>query len=280
MFMLFGFFAGFILVPLNSRIQELSPRVHLGTILAANNFIQNIFMFVFLVLTTLFAYFGMNAEVLFYAMGFVGIYLSSILFKRYMNEIFWATMELFSLVRHKYVYYGLENIPQEKGVLLLSNHVSWLDWILLQLPLSRKINFMMNKEIYHWRMLHPLFKKGEAIAVSPRGFKDAFKEAHARLKANKVVGIFPEGGISKDGKLGEFHRGFELIEKDYDGVILPAYIGKGIFGSAFSKYKPQTRNWFKRRVVEVRFLSPVPKETTAQEIKKIIQQQKDQDEAQ
>jgi acyl-[acyl-carrier-protein]-phospholipid O-acyltransferase/long-chain-fatty-acid--[acyl-carrier-protein] ligase len=280
LFTLFGLFSGFILVPLNSRIQELSARVHLGTILAANNFIQNIFMFVFLVITTIFAYYGMEAEVLFYGMGFVGLYLSYLLFKRYFNEIFWATMELISLLRHKYIYHGLENIPQDSAVLLLSNHVSWLDWIILQLPLSRKINYMMDKNIYHWKLLHPLFKKGEAIPVSPRGFKDAFKEAHARLQAGKIVGIFPEGEISKDGKLGDFHRGYELIAQDYDGVIVPVYIGKGIFGSVFSKYKPSKRDLFHRRIVEVTFLPPVPKESSAEAIYAIIKHKKEQDEAQ
>ena len=65
MFTLFGIFSGLLMVPLNAHIQFLSPNVHLGTILAGSNFIQNIFMFSFLVLTTLFAYFGMNAEILF-----------------------------------------------------------------------------------------------------------------------------------------------------------------------------------------------------------------------
>ena len=215
MFTLFGILSGFILVPLNARIQHLASRIHLGTILAANNFIQNIFMFSFLILTTIFAYFGMNAEILFYLMGLLGIYLVYILFKRYYADIFWALMELLTALRHKYIYHGLENIPQDKAVLLLGNHVSWLDWIILQLPLERRINFMMDKDIYHWKLMHPLFKRGEAIPLSPRAFKDAFKEAHARLKDGRIVGIFPEGSISKDGNLQDFHRGFELIQKDY-----------------------------------------------------------------
>jgi acyl-[acyl-carrier-protein]-phospholipid O-acyltransferase/long-chain-fatty-acid--[acyl-carrier-protein] ligase len=68
LFMLFGIFSAFIMVPLNAQMQFLSPTIHLGTILAGSNFIQNIFMFTFLMLTTVFAYFGMNAEVLFYLM--------------------------------------------------------------------------------------------------------------------------------------------------------------------------------------------------------------------
>ena len=282
MFTLFGVLSGFVLVPLNARIQHLASRIHLGTILAANNFIQNIFMFSFLVLTTLFAYFGMNAEILFYLMGGVGLYLVYLLFRRYYVDIFWTVMELITVVRHKYIYHGLENIPQDKAVLLLGNHVSWLDWVILQLPLERKINFMIDKGIYNWKFFHFFFKKGETIPLSPRAFKDAFKDAHGRLKSGRIVGIFPEGGISKDGELQEFHRGYELIATDYDGVIVPFYIGSGIFGSVFSKYKPKNAklNPFKRRVVHIYFDKPLPKTTTSKELQECIAKMKEKYEAQ
>jgi acyl-[acyl-carrier-protein]-phospholipid O-acyltransferase/long-chain-fatty-acid--[acyl-carrier-protein] ligase len=282
LFTLFGVLSGFVLVPLNARIQYLASSIHLGTIIAANNFIQNIFMFSFLILTTIFAYNGMNAEFLFYCMGVVGAYLVYLLFKNYYADIFWALMELITSLRHKYIYVGVENLEQQKAILLLGNHVSWLDWIMLQLPLSRKINYMMDKEIYHWKWMHPLFKKGEAIPISARSFRDAFTEAKKRLQEGHIVGIFPEGGISKDGKLGEFKRGYELIGSDYDGVIIPFYIDSGIFGSIFSKYKPKDGklNPFKRRVVTIYFGKAVPKETRSQELREIISQMKEQYETQ
>ena len=280
-FTFFGVLSGFILVPLNSNIQHLASKIHLGTIIAANNFIQNIFMFSFLVLTTLFAFFGMNAELLFYLMGLVGIYLSYILVKRYYVDIFWALMALFGALRHKYIYHGLENIPDDKAILLLGNHVSWLDWILLQLPLQRRINYMMDKEIYHWPFFHAFFKKGEAIPLSPRAFKDAFKEAYKRLQAGRIVGIFPEGEISKTGELGTFKKGYELIPTDYDGVIVPFYIDSGIFGSSFSKYKPKNAklNLFKRRVIHIYFDKPIPKETPSDALRAIIMKMKEKYEA-
>jgi acyl-[acyl-carrier-protein]-phospholipid O-acyltransferase / long-chain-fatty-acid--[acyl-carrier-protein] ligase len=271
MFMIFGIFSGFLMVPLNAQIQFLSPRVHLGTVIAGSNFIQNIFMFFFLLLTTLFAYFGMNSEFLFYMMGFVGLYLFWILFKRYDVETFWAIMEIFGRTRHVYRYVGLKNVPKKGAVLLLGNHVSWLDWILVQLPLKRKINFLIDKQIYNWWGFHAVFKKGETIPVSPKGAKDAFYEAHRRLLDGKIVGLFPEGEITKDGTLGKFYHGYEIIPQNYDGVIIPFFID-GIFGSSFCKYKPkQTKNFFKRRVITLYYGEPIPKETKAEDVKKIIQ---------
>ncbi len=275
MFMSFGVFAGFLMVPLNAQIQFLSPRVHLGTVIAGSNFIQNIFMFFFLVLTTLFAYFGMNSDSLFFIMAGVGAYLFWLLFQRYDVDTFWAIMEIFGRTRHIYHYVGLENIPKEGGVLLLGNHVSWLDWIVVQLPLKRKINFMMDKEIYHWWGFHAIFKKGETIPISNKASKDAFAEAHKRLEEGKIVGIFPEGKISDDGVLGKFYRGYEIIPKDYNGVIVPFFI-EGMFGSTFSKYKPkQKKSFFKRRVITVHYGKAISKDTKTEDVKKIIQNLKE-----
>ena len=275
MFTLFGIFSGFLMVPLNAHIQFLSPRVHLGTVLAGNNFIQNIFMFSFLVLTTIFAYKGMNGKILIYIMGIVGIILSLLLLKRYYVMTFWAVMELLSKPRHKYHYVGLENIPHVNGVLLLGNHVSWLDWIIIQLPLSKRVNFLMDKDIYHWPFFHFFFKKGKAIPISSKASKDAFVQAHKRLQDGNVVALYPEGEISKDGELGKFYRGYELIPTDYEGVIIPYFID-GVFGSSFSKYKPKKKkSFFSRREISIYFAEAVPKDTKADKLKIIIQNLKD-----
>jgi len=275
MFSVFGIFSGFLMVPLNAQIQFLSPRVHLGVILAGSNFVQNIFMFSFLILTTIFVYLGMNAEILFYLMSFIGFCLTLLMLRRYGVMTFWSILELVFKSCHKYNYVGLENIPHAKAVLLLGNHVSWIDWIILQFAINKPINFLMDKDIYNWKLLHPFFKKGEAIPISPKASKDAFRETYKRLKNDKVVALFPEGSITKDGKLGEFYRGYELIPTDYDGVIVPFFID-GVFGSVFSKYKPKkSKSFFKKREITVYFGEPISKDIKAYELKKIIQKMKD-----
>ncbi|MBT5935090.1 MFS transporter [Sulfurimonas sp.] len=279
MFSLFGIFSGFLMVPLNARIQFLAPNAHLGTILAGNNFIQYAFMISFLTLTTIFAYYGMNSEILFYLMTLVGVYLSYITIKRYFVEIFWAIMQIFSSLRHKYNYIGLENIPQSGAVLLLSNHVSWVDWIIIQLPMKHHINYMMDKDIYNWKFFNMFFKKGEVMPLSVKASKDAFKEATKRLQAGKIVGLFPEGKISSDSTLGKFYKGYELIGKDYDGVIVPVFI-QGMYGSFFSRNKAnEAKPFYKRRLVNVYFSSPVSKYTQVDELKEIINSMKDKYEA-
>ncbi|QOP42380.1 MFS transporter [Sulfurimonas marina] len=277
MFTAFGIFAAFLLVPLNARIQYLSSNVHLGVILAASNFVQNIFMFSFLVLTTFFAYFGMNGELLFYVMGVVGVYLIYTIFSEYLVEIFWNFVGILLSLRYKLEYEGLENIQDEKGVLLLGNHVSWVDWALLQLPIRRKINYMMDKDIYSIKWLQPVLKKGEVIPLSSRAFKDAFKEASRRLKRGRIVAVFPEGAIAKNTDITTFQKGFELIDGGYDGYVVPFFID-GMFGSKFAKNKTpnQHNGFFSRRTVKVVFGTPLSKNIKANELEKRIKQMKDE----
>ena len=125
--------------------------------------------------------------------------------------------------------------------------MSWLYLIIMKHPMKRQINFMMDKDIYHWPVLNRMCRKGETIPISSKASKDAFQEAHKRLRDGKMVAIYPEGGITKDGELGKFYRGYEMIPQNYDGVIVPFYI-EGVFGSMFSKHKPhKKKSFFKRR---------------------------------
>lgn len=275
LFALFGVFSGFIMVPLNSLIQLKAPRVHLGTILAGNNFVQNIFMVSFLLLTTLFAFFGTSAVALFYLMALVGSYLSFILLRRYFVISFWAFVEMLLKIRYRFHYEGLENIPEKGGVLLLGNHVSWIDWAIIQIPIKKRINFMIDKDIYHSRFLNTILKKGELIPISQKASNGSFKEASKRLKNGKIVALFPEGRISPDGELGEFYRGYEFISNDYDGSISTFFID-GMQGSMFSKKREF--KLFRKRDVVVYFSKPICRNTKAEEVKEIIKNLKDEHE--
>ncbi len=258
LFLLFGVFSGFILVPLNANIQHLAPNVHLGTILAGNNFIQNIFMIAFLLLTTIFAYFGLDAVVLFYVMGFVALILLVMLLRRYFVVTVWTLFELLASLRYKIEYKGLEHINHEKAILLLGNHVSWLDWLFLQIPFQRRINYLMDKEIYNWKSLHWILKEGEVIPLSQKAFRDAMKEAAKRLQNGSVVALFPEGEITKDCTMHPFKKGFEFLEEfEWSGDVVAFYID-GMQGSLFAKCKDGKKPLLRRKV-KVCFFRPLQK---------------------
>lgn len=276
LFMLFGIFAGLFIVPLNAYIQEISPRAHLGAILAGNNFIQNIFMFFFLALTTSFAYYGIEVESLFYIMFFVGFIMATYMLKRHLVMFLWFLFEVVLNLRHKYKFIGVENVPRDGAILFLGNHISWIDWMIMQFPIQRRVAFMMERDIYHWRFFNKLFRLGNAIPLSIKASKDAFLQARERVAEGKCVVIFPEGQISYTGEMGEFYRGFELIAGKSEGVIIPYYIG-GMWGSVLSRSKKRFKSEgsLLKRHVTVIYGNPLPLDTKAQEIKKVLHKLKE-----
>lgn len=271
-FILFGFFAGLFIVPLNAYIQKSAPRVHLGTILAANNFVQNIFMILFLALITLFSYYGMQSESLFYLMFVLGAAMSIYLIWRYIDWMIWIAGAVILKLRYKIIYSGEENVPKEGGVLMLGNHISWMDWVLVQLPLERRIRFVMERDIYHWRFAHQIWKLGRAIPISEKASKDAFSEARRALANDEMLGVYPEGTISRNGEIGKFRRGFELIAKNNRGKIVPYHIG-GIYGSLpFSRSKKRfvTERSYFRRVIRVTYGEAMSIESSSDEVRNAI----------
>lgn len=271
-FLLFGICAGLFIVPLNALIQLTAPNVHLGTILAGNNFIQNIFMFTALVLTTLLAYHGMNATAIFYLLFALMTWVVYRNIKAHLLMFYWLVVEMVLSLRYKIEYEGLEHLPKEGAVLLLGNHVSWLDWALVQFPYRRRIHYIMDRGIYLNPLLNPILRLARVIPVSGGGAKEAFKQAGIHLRRGEAVGIFPEGSISNDGEMGPFKKGFEQIAKRHKGVIVPFYI-QGIYGSRFSRSQrkfTQKRSGF-RRCIRITYGPPLPIESTAETVRQVVE---------
>jgi len=273
LFFTFGLFSGMFIVPLNSYIQKHAPGVHLGTILAGNNFIQNIFMVILLGATTLLAYYGsINSSTLFIAVAVMTLLMAVYMTRKYQLIFAWFIGELLLSFRYDIKYQGAEKVPHTGAVILMSNHVSWLDWIILPFAVERRTIFMMERSIYNWPIAHSFFKWGEAIPVSSRAAKDAFKQVHKYVKHGRLITLFPEGSITRTEEIQKFQRGYEIAVKGEDGVIVPAYIG-GMWGSRFSRSKKHfvERRSLLRRKVTIIYGDPVPITTPADEVQKLVQ---------
>ncbi len=246
----FGFFSGLFIVPLNALIQFNAKEHELGVVLAGNNFVQNVAMFSFLVLTACFAYFGIKSIGLFYLVLLVAFF-GSVYVIRYIPQsmVIFLIASLISR-RIKIDVMGLKNFPQSGGVLLLGNHISWLDWALIQMSLPRHVRFVMDRGIYEKWYLKAFLDFFKVIPISPRGAKEASQVVKNLLDAGEVVCLFPEGTISRTGQLSEFKRGFELMAKDADAVIVPFYL-QGMWGSRFSRSSEKFQRSKKRSKREV-----------------------------
>ena len=273
LFLFFGVFSGFILVSINSYIQHKSPFLHLGVILAGNNFIQNIFMITFLCLTTIFALFGMDSIALFYIMGFVSLTMSFLMLKGFLEKSVWSLFEFLASYRYKLNFFGLENIPKDKGIMLIGNHVSWLDWLFIQTPFEKEINFLMDKDIYNKKIFNWILKKGHVIPISPKSFKEGFKIAKEKLNKKEIVAIFPEGSISYDCNLQPFQKGFEFVAQHTNDIVIVAFYIDGMQGSLFARCSGKKPLF--RRSIDIYFSKPYSKNLTTKEAFDIVKKLKE-----
>lgn len=192
-------------------------------------------------------------------------------------SLLWAAGALVLSLRYKITGIATEHVPAEGAVLLLGNHVSWLDWMLVQIPLHRRLRYMMERSIYEWSALNWLFRLGRTIPVSKKASKGAFDEAINALENGDAMVVFPEGGISKSCEIEKFYRGFEIIaSKSRAGTIVPFYID-GMCGSRWS-YAPKERAVKPsglRRQVTVVFGPPMPRNSTAETVRDAVIHLKD-----
>jgi len=267
----FGFFAGIIMVPLNSLIQFFTPNRELGTVLAGNNFIQNIFMFLFLIITALFGYFNISSTTLFYLIAVVATSALIYTLLKMPQSLVRYIIRTIVHIRYRIDVYGIENLESQRGILLLGNHISFLDWAILQIAYSRQIRFVVEREYYNRWYLKPFLKFAKTIPISSRASKGALEEVSRALNAGQIVALFPEGHISRNGHLDNFKNGFEHAAAAVDAksaVIVPFYL-RGLWEDNFSYASRKLKN-SKQRDISVSFGKPMPISSTAMEVKRAV----------
>jgi acyl-[acyl-carrier-protein]-phospholipid O-acyltransferase/long-chain-fatty-acid--[acyl-carrier-protein] ligase len=155
--------------------------------------------------------------------------------------------------------FGRENLP-EGGFLLLPNHMSYVDAVVLQLACPRPIRFVVHESIYRIKWLNPIFRLIEAIPISSIHAKDAVRKAVERIRAGEIVCIFPEGELSRTGVLIKLRKGFELVARLAEAPTVPVWLD-GLWGSIFSFERGRYFfKWPKRvpQLVSIAFGKPIP----------------------
>jgi len=234
-FLLVGVMGGMFIVPLNSLIQFQAPAQHLGTVLAGNNWIQNVAMLTALACTVMFSLVGVDSVGLFYILTAVAVFGTGYTVMKLPHSLVRILVTGILQRRYRVEVIGFENIPQSGATLLLGNHISWIDWALVQVACPRPIRFVMLKRIYETWYLKPFFKAFGAIPIAPGHSEKSLERVNQLLLAGECVCLFPEGAISRNGHLGKFHSGYErALAGVENGVIVPFYL-HGLWGSSLSR---------------------------------------------
>jgi acyl-[acyl-carrier-protein]-phospholipid O-acyltransferase/long-chain-fatty-acid--[acyl-carrier-protein] ligase len=127
---------------------------------------------------------------------------------------------------------GVEKLPPG-GFLLLPNHITWVDSIVLSLACPRPIRFIIDEGVYRNPVLNPILRAVSCIPITARKAKGGMRDAIARIQAGEIVCLFPEGELTRTGSLLRLRRGYEIIAREADAPIVPVWLDQ-LWGSIFS----------------------------------------------
>jgi len=153
---------------------------------------------------------------------------------------------------------GLENLPQG-GFLLLPNHITWVDALVLQLACSRPIRYVIDEEHYHKPILHPILRTLGCIPINTRNARSAIRAAAEKIAEGEIVCLFPEGQLERTGSLLRLQRGYELIARHANAQVVPVWLDQ-LWGSIFSFQGGRFFTKFPKRIpypVTIAFGEPV-----------------------
>ncbi|MAC83981.1 MAG: acyl-[ACP]--phospholipid O-acyltransferase [Arcobacter sp.] len=260
-FLLFGIFGGLFVVPLNALIQFNANKKILGTVLAGNNWFHSLSMFLMLSITTIVSFYNLDPLNTIYLILFITILGASYTVLKFPQSMILLFLKMVVGLKYKLEVNGIKNIPSSGGVLLLGNHVSWIDWAVILMSVPREVKFVMEKSIYNKWYLNWLLKMFNAIPISGASSKSTMQLVAKELDEGNVVVLFPEGNITRNGHLGEFKRGFELILKqtNSDVRVVSFYI-RGLWESMFSRANKKLKKSYRTNTVTVSFSKSMKKE--------------------
>ena len=279
---LLSLFAGIYSVPMYALIQMRSQPTHRARIIAANNILNALFMIVSSLAAGALIAVGFTISELFLIIGLANAVVAFYIFMLVPEYLLRFVAWMASRFVYRFKVQGDEQIPTEGAAVLVCNHVSFVDAVLLMAASPRPIRFLMDHRIFKVPVLGWLFRLAKAIPIAPQkedpaAYEAAFREAVHVLSEGDLLGIFPEGGITRDGQLQPFKGGvMKIIEQaraqGMDVPVIPMAL-TNLWGSYFSRIelsggqptamvKPFRRGMFSRvglnvgEVADAAMLSP------------------------
>jgi 1-acyl-sn-glycerol-3-phosphate acyltransferase len=267
-----GFAGGLFAVPLNAFLQERAGASEKGRVLATNNFAN---MLGVILASGVLWCLHWNAGWIIFALGIVIVagttYVVSVLPDLSIRFVLWCVATVLFRVRVE----GGERIPRQSAALLVANHVSFADAVLIGYTTPRIVRFLMWGPYYNHPAARMFFRALHAIPISAQSPKETVRAIHRaqeELRSGELVGIFPEGHISLDGEMRKFERGFERIVNGAAVPIIPIHI-EGMFGHPLSyKGGGLFRSWERvfRPAVTVRVGEPIHGDISPEELRGLI----------
>lgn len=235
-----GVFGGFYIVPLYALIQSRTAENERARVIAANNILNALFMVVSAIVTiVLLSVAKLSIPELFLVVSLLNIAVNTYIFRIVpeftMRFMIWLLGHSMYRVQHR----DLQHIPDEGAALLVCNHVSFVDALLIGGAVRRPIRFVMYYKIYRLPVLNFIFRTAGTIPIAGRHedlqiYEKAFQRISQYLKDGELVCIFPEGKLTADGEMNEFKSGVTRILEETPVPVIPMAL-QGLWGSFFSR---------------------------------------------
>jgi 1-acyl-sn-glycerol-3-phosphate acyltransferase len=236
---LIGLFGGLTIVPLYAYVQTRSAASERARMIAANNILNALFM----VAASIWGIVGLGALdlsidrffiILAGANLLVGLVCLARLPEFVLRLLTWGLTRIMYRVRHA----GMERIPDRGAAVIVCNHVSYVDALLIAGTCPRPIRFVMYAPFYRLPFIHLICRMAKVIPIAPRSedpatLRKAFRQIAAALGNDEVVCIFPEGRLTRTGNIDTFKTGIERIVRDNPVPVIPMAL-QGMWGSFFS----------------------------------------------
>ncbi|MDO5289955.1 MAG: MFS transporter [Pseudomonadota bacterium] len=242
--LLLSLFAGLYSVPMYALIQLRSAPTHRARIIAANNILNALLMVASSVIAGLMLQSGFSIPQIFLAVGLANAVVAFYIFMLVPEYLLRFVAWVLSRLVYRFKVTGDAHIPTTGAAVLVANHVSFVDAVLLMAASPRPIRFIMDHRIFRVPVLGWLFRLAKAIPIAPQkddpaAYQRAFDEAAAVLREGDLLGIFPEGALTRDGQLQPFKGGvMKILERaQAEGVhapVVPMAL-TNLWGSFFSR---------------------------------------------
>jgi 1-acyl-sn-glycerol-3-phosphate acyltransferase len=236
---LLAMFSGFYSVPLYALIQSRCEPSHRARIIAANNILNALFMVVASIMAGALLQSGLSLPQLYFVVGVlnaaVAVYIYTLVPEFLMRFIIWMLVHTVYRLEKS----GLERIPDEGPAVIVCNHVSFVDALVISAACPRPIRFVMDHHIFKLPVISFVFRTGRAIPIAPAKedpemMERAFAEVAKALREGDLVAIFPEGRITDTGELYPFRPGIRRILDATSVPVIPMAL-RGLWGSFFSR---------------------------------------------
>jgi 1-acyl-sn-glycerol-3-phosphate acyltransferase len=236
---LLSLFAGLYSVPMYALIQLRSQSTHRARIIAANNILNALFMIVSAIGAGALLAAGATIPQVFLVTGLLNAVVAATIFLLIPEYLLRFVAFIATRLVYRFKVRGDEHIPLQGAAILVCNHVSFVDAVLLMAASPRPIRFIMDQRIFRLPVLGRLFRLAKAIPIAsrrddPAVCDQAFVQARRVLADGELLCIFPEGAITRDGQVGEFKGGIMKLLETNPVPVVPVAL-QNLWGSFFSR---------------------------------------------